>query len=641
MKLFIFLLVLFCISPLSFSFAFPNPNVKPNTVFIDTLEDIKRRSGSTFIKDSGIGTLGLPKGATLIIPDTGLNIGYVDIPMGKSSNRIFIAFSLDSKAPNNYAVAYALANGITGDQPGSLTSIERILGASATKDNTMKWPSEKSLTIKLYPDRIPSSTPTALGNFVMRDGWLDEINIIIREPADMLRTFVHEIGHFINRDIGDGNASLVLFETVTLLLEGRCFNNNDCRFLSSTDFYNSITSGGAIDLKKLTDVVSEALLANNDKVHTYQIAELLGKIMMEKLAKKMPGASTDQRLINQRFIKVMKEIIKIQRDFSRIAPTSVDGEVIPLEKAKALNTIAKQLGFSDFPDMVSSMNIYYEKNIYADAKKLAGFKYLMEELRLSALREEETQIEIPPPPLKRLTVAPQSQRPVLRPVSLPASSSPSPSPSSLSPIPQRDIPKLFPQWTRADPIPRMTRAQAKIAMDEWIAMVNKQKMSLSKISISKSKVSVLRGLGGTFLQLMGFLPLPSEIINEVVGATDQDWIDLRNDDIKNAEAKISNINDTIVNLEARRDAIPSVSFNLDKKPRGGVSMKGDNSRNRERQINALQQQIDVLYEQRDEWMDAIQSWQNQITEKIDNQIRKEYSEMSGKKYFDRGNQPVY
>ena len=58
--------------------------------------------------------------------------------------------------------------------------------------------------------------------------------------------------------------------------------------------------------------------------------------------------------------------------------------------------------------MVSSMNTYYEKNIYADAKKIAGFKYLMEEFRLAAAREEETQLDISPPP-KKLSTAPQSQ----------------------------------------------------------------------------------------------------------------------------------------------------------------------------------------------------------------------------------------
>lgn len=398
----IFLLALFCIFPRSFSSAFPNQ--KPETIFITTPADLNRSDIRTLTDASGIRKLGLSQGAIIVIPNANSNIGYVVIPMGKSGNNIFLEFSLVPEASNNYAVVHALAEGIIGNQPGSIESIERILTADYTKkDTAMKYPSQKNIIVKLYSDKIPGAKPKVLGSFSIQQGPSDIINILIRKPADMQRVFIHEFTHFLNRDIIDGASSVMLSETLTLLLEDKCFNNAHYRFCGSTDLYNSITSSGVVDPKKLTDVISAALLANNDyQGYEYQIAELLGKVLMEKVAGEMPRASA-----NERIIEVVKRITAIQRDFSRILPTDFEGQ------AKSLNVIAKLLGFSGgFPDMANSIGAYYEKNVYADAKKLASLKYLLEELRLSAARDEETQLEIPlpkkPAPLVMLAYDPKS-----------------------------------------------------------------------------------------------------------------------------------------------------------------------------------------------------------------------------------------
>lgn len=425
----IFFIIFFCSSIPSYSFGFTDTTTKSNTVFIENQTD-SANFGNPDIIQSGI-----PKGATIIIPDTNspAGTGYIQIPMGNSTNSIFLEFSLAKGAPNNYALAYNLANSITE----STQHIERILtDNSRRKDRAMKYPSQKNIIVKLHETTIPGSTPNTSGNFVMQSGPSDFINIAIREPLLMKRTFVHEFIHFFNRDVIDGNISVTLSETLTVLFEGTCVPNTTdrtYRFCGSSDLYDAITSKGVLDPAKLVDVVSGALLANNHYLgHEYQVAELLGQVMMEKLAVEMPRAS-----MNARIIEATKRIISIQKDFSRILPTNVDGDSIWSEKPKALNTIATKLGFTEgFSDMASSIGTYYEKNVYAGAKQVAGLKIFLQELR--AMNAEETQLEIPPPPkaAKKLTVAPQSQNP-----------------SPLGAIPKRDVIKIFPERPYGGPAP--------------------------------------------------------------------------------------------------------------------------------------------------------------------------------------------
>jgi hypothetical protein len=131
--------------------------------------------------------------------------------------------------------------------------------------------------------------------------------------------------------------------------------------------------------------------------------------------------------------------------------------------------------------------------------------------------------------------------------------------------------------------------------------------------------------------------MPSEVIDAVTGATNQAWIDKYGADIKNIEAKISVLNDKIVDLEIQRDNIPPVS----PKPKR-VSMKGSDSRDRQVRINVLQEQIDGLYKNRDELMDAIGWLAGKMQKREAMQIQEEYDAMlTPKKYINRNNQLVY
>jgi len=378
-----FLISLFLYGMPFVSFAFPDLK-KINSVFIDTPADFNRSDVRVlgFPENSA-----LPQKSTIVIPDINSpsKIGYIVIPMGKSGNKVFLEFSLLSKAPNNYALAYGLANNIAGNELGSLSSIEKILTDNYTiKDPAMKYPSQKNLIVKLHETGLPGSKKNTLGNFVIQDGPSDIINIVIDKRKVMQRTFIHEFIHFFNRDVIDGNSSIMLSETLTLLFEDECFNSYDYKFCNSSKLYNSITSKGVMDPKKLVDVISESLLANNYyKGYEYQSAELLGRVLMEKLAIEMPNASK-----NQRIIEATKRITAAQKDFSRITPIqlSVSGNDTLFSSSKALNTVAATLGFSEgFHEMAAAMSTYYEMNVYAEAKSINA---LIEELGANSTRRQ-------------------------------------------------------------------------------------------------------------------------------------------------------------------------------------------------------------------------------------------------------------
>ena len=53
----------------------------------------------------------------------------------------------------------------------------------------MKYPSQKNLIVKLYENTIPGLNEKAAGNFDMQNGPSDFINIVIREPEKMRKTF--------------------------------------------------------------------------------------------------------------------------------------------------------------------------------------------------------------------------------------------------------------------------------------------------------------------------------------------------------------------------------------------------------------------------------------------------------------------
>ncbi len=576
---FLISLFLYCIP--SFSFAFPNIE-KAESIFIDTPADFNRPD----VQRLGfpVGSV-LPAKSTIVIPDTNSpsKIGYIVMPMGKSGNKVFLEFSLLPDAPNNYALVHGLASGITGNQLGSLTSIERILTDDYTsRDPAMKYPSQKNLIVKLHENTLPGSNKNASGNFVMQDGPSDIINIAIRKPEEMQKTFVHEFIHFFNRDVIDGNSSIMLSETLTLLFEDECFNNEHYRFCGSTDLYNSITSKGAMDPKKLVDIVSQSLMANNAyRGHEYQAAELLGRAMMQELEMEMPNASR-----NQRIIEATKRIIEAQRDFSRIAPIQLTGNDTLFSRPKALNTIAATLGFSEgFHEMAASMGAYYEMNVYAEAKKIAGLKAFMEELRFMEQMDEETQLEIPLP-ASLPGLAAQSS---VRPLALPA--------------PQSSQTLLIPSNVPNQKPVLGTRVEANQAMQQWLDSLNQRKSMVkgaTPLEVTRTPSTGFKSPNiplqriATVAKGLGYIPRPStikavwrDLWDGATGKTSQDYI---NEYQASRKTAVSEITDIDRKIESLRNEVNTIGV---RNP-AGIPPQVDRRPTLQKRINALEQQREAL-----------------------------------------------
>lgn len=176
----------------------------------------------------------------------------------------------------------------------------------------------------------------------------------------------------------------------------------------------------------------------------------------------------------------------------------------------------------------------------------------------------------------------------------------------------------------------MTRAEHKAAMNEWVAAVKNKQV------IRVPKAGVLRGIGSTVLQIAGYAPMPSEVIDAFTGATSQAYIDMYTADIKKAENAINASNDALVALEAERDSITPVSSKSK-----SVSMRGDDSRERQKRISTLEARIDALYKKRDALMDALGWLHGKLDEKTEKRTKEEYGEMLNQRKYIPIHRPVY
>ncbi|MDO8582507.1 MAG: hypothetical protein Q7R63_00735 [bacterium] len=161
------------------------------------------------------------------------------------------------------------------------------------------------------------------------------------------------------------------------------------------------------------------------------------------------------------------------------------------------------------------------------------------------------------------------------------------------------------------PTPR-TRADFDKALKAWEKEVNENNLKMKALRQAPGAKSVARGLLKGVLQIMPFLPLPSEVINSLTGTTNQDYIDYFQERIKEGEGWIANINVRIVELENKIRGITPVAA----RPQSGNSMKGDDSRARQAQLKSLQDQVDALYDARNQWKEAIMLWKASMEEKI-------------------------
>ena len=187
-------------------------------------------------------------------------------------------------------------------------------------------------------------------------------------------------------------------------------------------------------------------------------------------------------------------------------------------------------------------------------------------------------------------------------------SAPAPvNPESL--YPERDVQQLKKSGQRAF----MTREELVKAMADHIKAVEELDLKNNAVASRGRALKVLRGFGRTFLGMVPFLPMPSDVGEAFSGKTEDDYITEYQSEIRRAQEEISSINAKIVLLEAKmRDTPVAIS-----KPEG-VSMKAAGSQDRE----SLKKDIVNLYNKRSEWELLIWKRKYLIQEKIDELYQK-------------------
>lgn len=185
-------------------------------------------------------------------------------------------------------------------------------------------------------------------------------------------------------------------------------------------------------------------------------------------------------------------------------------------------------------------------------------------------------------------------------------------------LPQRDLPRInqFLVESGRPSTTLLTKEEYQKVLANWNKSV-REANKLKQVGFSRVKFT-LKGALGTSFQLLGYLPLPSEMIDTFFGTTDEDYIDYFKQKVSYGEDRVVSINVQIVDLEQKRDAINL----LPQKPKSGVSMKGDNIRQRQAEIKKLNDQINALYDERSQWQDAIGWYDAKWDKAFENQKNK-------------------